>query len=316
MKHRSVVLIVTLALVSLPALLAVGEAAWYRRWIAENGTIVSLGVERAFFLYVPPSYDASKPTALVISMHGAGMRAVAHMHTSQWNRVADRHGFIVVYPSAIKGRGPLVWEFGDEGDHALADVRFMADLIDHIGGSYNIDRRRIYANGLSNGGGMSFALSCTMSDRIAAVGLVGTAFTAPWEWCTDDRPVPMIAFHGTDDTSTPYHGGRTWIAPPWMAFPSIPTYVANWARRNRCAAESVETRVAGDVTRRSYSNCANDANVLFYTIEGGGHTWPGGGPLPEWFVGTTTDSIDASSVMWEFFREHPLQQTPVERQRQ
>ena len=306
MKNRGRVLAAALLLITLPALLTVGEAAWYHHWIAENGTIASSGIDRAFHLYVPPSYDRSTPAPLVISMHGAGMRAVAHMHTSQWNRVADRHGFIVVYPSAIKGRGPLVWEFGDDRGATLIDVRFIADLIDHVAGAYNIDRTRIYANGLSNGGGMSFALSCTMSDRIAAVGLVGPAFTVPWEWCMDPRPVPMIAFHGTDDTATPYHGGKTWIAPPGMAFPDIPTAVANWSRRNRCAAEATDMRVAADVTRRTYANCANNASVHFYTIEGGGHTWPGGGPLPEWFVGTTTHTIDASQLMWEFFREHPL----------
>jgi polyhydroxybutyrate depolymerase len=305
MKPRRLMLIATLALVMLPALLAAGEAAWYHRWIAENETIVSSGIERAFYLYVPPGYDGAKPAPLVISMHGAGMRAVAHMHTSQWNRVADRHGFIVVYPSAIKGSGPLVWDFGRERG-ASADVPFIADLIERISASHNIDRTRIYANGLSNGGGMSFALSCTMSDRIAAVGLVGTAFTVPWEWCTDDRPVAMIAFHGTGDTSTPYHGGRTWVAPRGRAFPSIPAYVAHWARRNRCGVEQAEARVAADVTRRSYTSCANGATVQFYTIERGGHTWPGGGPLPEWFVGSTTRSIDASEVMWEFFTQHPL----------
>jgi polyhydroxybutyrate depolymerase len=64
--------------------------------------------------------------------------------------------------------------------------------------------------------------------------------------------------------------------------------------------------VAPDVTRRIYTRCANDATVVLYTIEGGGHTWPGGGRVPEWFAGRTSYSIDASSLMWAFFREHPL----------
>ena len=68
----------------------------------------------------------------------------------------------------------------------------------------------------------------------------------------------------------------------------------------------VDSLVAPDVVRRAYTGCAGDAAVVLYTIRGGGHTWPGGGPLPEWFVGTTSSSIDASSLMWEFFREHPL----------
>ena len=114
----------------------------------------------------------------------------------------------------------------------------------------------------------------------------------------------MIAFHGTADPVTPYNGGRTWVAPE--PFPSIPTWTANWARRNRCGTNPVESVVAADVTRRSYTNCADDAAVVLYTVREGGHTWPGGKPGPEWFVGTTSNGVDASSQMWAFFREHPL----------
>ena len=79
-----------------------------------------------------------------------------------------------------------------------------------------------------------------------------------------------------------------------------------WARRNQCSATPVDSAVTFDVTRRAYSHCSDDAAVVLYTVEGGGHTWPGGGPMPEWFAGRTTRSIDASSVMWAFFREHRL----------
>jgi polyhydroxybutyrate depolymerase len=177
-------------------------------------------------------------------------------------------------------------------------------LIDTLKAHYNIDSSRIYANGLSNGGGMSFVLSCTMSDRIAAVGLVGAAHLLPWNWCTDPHPVPMIAFHGTDDPAVPYNGGTSWVAPE--RFPSIPGWTANWARRNRCESKPVDSAVAAHVTRRQYVSCADDAAVVLYTIQGGGHTWPGGKPLPEWFVGSTSNEIDATRLMWEFFRQHPL----------
>src|SRR6185295_19811322 len=145
---------------------------------------------------------------------------------------------------------------------------------------------------------------CTLSSRIAAVGLVASAQLLPFGWCKDPRPVPMIAFHGTADEFTPYLGGRTFVAP--NAFPSIPVWAARWARRNRCAPNAVDSVVASDVTRRTYTNCADDAAVVLYTVEGGGHTWPGGGPLPESWLGRTTHSIDASSQMWAFFRQHPL----------
>jgi polyhydroxybutyrate depolymerase len=64
--------------------------------------------------------------------------------------------------------------------------------------------------------------------------------------------------------------------------------------------------VAPDVTRREYTQCANDAAVVLYIVRGGGHTWPGGGPLPEWFVGADSRSIDATTTMWAFFRAHRL----------
>ena len=158
----------------------------------------------------------------------------------------------------------------------------------------------------SNGGGMSFALSCTLSNRIAAVGLVGSAQTLPWTWCEDHRPVPMINFHGTADRLTPYKGGVSWVSPGHRGFPNQLTWTANWAQRNHCAPNPVDSVVAPDVTRRLYTRCADDATVVLYSVRGGGHTWPGGGPMPEWYVGRTSRSIDASSEMWAFFREHPL----------
>ena len=268
-----------------------------------NGSLISSGVKRTYLLYVPRSYDPAKPTPLVISMHGAGLWGASQRDISRWNDLADRKGFIVVYPSGVGGKGVRVWR-AEPGDGLTKDVRFISELIDTLRASYNIDSTRIYANGLSNGGGMSFALSCTLSDRIAAVGIVAAAQTLPWRWCTDERPVPMIAFHGTADPEVPYNGGSSWVSP--RPFPSTPRWTANWARRNRCGENSVESTVAADVTRREYRECADDATVVLYTVHGGGHTWPGGMRLPEWFVGRTTRSIDATSLMWEFFSEHPL----------
>ena len=114
----------------------------------------------------------------------------------------------------------------------------------------------------------------------------------------------MIAFHGTADRFAFYNGGQSWVAP--HPFPAVPIWTANWARRNRCGPEPVESLVAADVVRREYTHCADEAAVVLYIVQGGGHTWPGGGPLPEWFVGSDSRSIDATSTMWAFFRAHPL----------
>jgi len=295
-----------LTLLGLPVVLSLIEAVSFNVVNRNNGAILSSGEEREYLLYVPGSYDRAKATPLVVSLHGGGMWPASQRETSQWNRVADEHGFIVVYPSGTGLARHKAWR-ADGGAGSAKDVRFISELIDTLKATYNIDLTRVYANGLSNGGGMSFVLSCTLSDRIAAVGLVASAQFLPWSWCTDHRPVPMIAFHGTADRQTQYKGGTSWVAPGTL-FPDIPTWTANWAGRNQCGPNPIESMVAADVSRREYTNCAENAPVVLYTVLGGGHTWPGGGPLPEWFVGTTSNSIDASSEMWAFFREHPLRQ--------
>ena len=254
--RRTRVLGAALAIVALPVILVPIEAVSYYVRNRSNGSIVSSGEMRKYLLHVPASYDRAKPTPLVISMHGGALWDAAQKEISQWNPVADREGFIVVYPSGARGNGPGHWR---TGDRAGRDVVFISDLIDKLSAEYNIDPARIYANGLSNGGGMSFVLSCTLSNRIAAVGMVNAAQLLPWSWCTDTRPVPMITFHGTADPVVPYTGGKTWVAP--RAFPHVPTWTANWAKRNRCAAEPFDSPVAANVTRRTYTGCADNASV-------------------------------------------------------
>jgi polyhydroxybutyrate depolymerase len=302
MKDRKIVLGAALAIIGLPVAMVPIEAVSFYTSSRDNGSFVSSGEKREYLLYVPSSYDRSRATPLVISMHGAGLWGAAQKETSGWNNLADRQGFIVVYPSGVGGKGVRVWRV-EPGAGLMKDVRFISELIDTLAASYNIDSNRIYANGLSNGGGMSFVLSCALSDRIAAVGMVAAAQTLPWNWCTDRRAVPMIAFHGTADPEVPYDGGSAWVSS--RPFPSTPKWAANWARRNRCESDPAESTVAVDVTLRAYTGCADDDAVLLYTVKGGGHTWPGGTPLPEWFVGRTTRSIDATSLMWAFFRDHP-----------
>lgn len=303
MKSRWMVLATVLVLLSMPVFLVVIEAVSHHMRNRPNGYLMSSGHKREYVLYVPKSYDRTRPTPLVISMHGAALWGAAQQEISQWSEVAEREGLIVVYPSGRKGVGPRIWRANGSPGMSI-DVKFISELIDTLSAAYNIDSTRIYADGLSNGGGMAFVLSCTLSHRIAAVGLVGSAQLLPWDWCTDRRAVPMIAFHGTDDQFTPYHGGKTWVAP--RRFPSIPVWTTSWARRNQCALTPVDSVVAADVTRRAYTGCAGDADVVLYTVQDGGHTWPGGGPLPVWFVGKTTHSIDASSELWAFYSGHRL----------
>jgi polyhydroxybutyrate depolymerase len=304
MKRRGIALAFALSLLLLPAVAVVIGAALHYFENRTSGTIVVSGHTRPYIVHVPATYDPRKPTALVLSMHGAMNWPAFQMRMSGWNRLADEQGFIVAYPGG-EGAGPAIFNLdGARTPARMPDVVFISQLIDKLQASYNIDPARIYANGLSNGGGMSFVLSCALSHRIAAVGLVASAQILPWAWCTDTKPVPMIAFHGTADAWTPYRGGKVWIAPE--PFPSIPKWAEKWARRNRCAPNAVESAAAASVSKLEYTGCADDASVVLYTIRDGGHTWPGGLQLPEWILGATSHDIDATRVMWKFYEKHRL----------
>jgi polyhydroxybutyrate depolymerase len=305
MTRRTIVIGAVLSCIGLPPLFVLVNAASFYSVNRTNGTLVtSAGQTREYILYVPRRYDRAKPTPLVISIHGAANWPSFQMNLTQWNTLADEHGFIVVYPAG-EGGGPKAWFLrGERTPSRMPDVVFISELIDKLEASYNIDPARIYANGLSNGGGVTFVLSCTLSHRIAAFGPVAAAVTLPVDWCPDARPAPMIAFHGTGDRFTPYNGAKVWLAS--VPFPSIPEWTATWARRNHCEPNPIESVVAPDVTRVEYTSCADNAAVVLYTIKEGGHTWPGGKPMPEWLVGRTTRSVDATNQMWAFFREHPL----------
>jgi len=312
MNSRKIVIGAALVLIGLPIVLVLivyGSfyAVFYfpNRTSATTGTIVSSAAKREYLLYVPKSYDRAKPTPLVINLHTAMSWPTSSMNISQWNLVADEHGFIVVYPAGT-GFGSKSWEMTGSGTPSrMPDVIFISELIDKLEVSYNIDKMRIYADGMSNGGAMAFVLSCTLSGRIAAVGMVSAGLYPEWSWCPDHRPVPVIAFHGTPDPICPYYGGRTRFGD--HIFPSVPSFMANWARRNRCAPNPIESEVAADVTRLQYTDCADDASVVLYTVKGEGHQWPGGKPIvAKWLVGPYSRSIDATRQMWAFFREHRL----------
>jgi polyhydroxybutyrate depolymerase len=289
-----------LTLLGLPALVAAAQAGAFYRHNASTGHMMSSGEARSYVLYVPQRYDPATPTPLVVSLHGAGLWGALQRDISGWNRIADERGILVLYPSAE--RDAFIWR-EDRGPGVWRDVHFIGDLIDTVRVHYNVDPTRVYADGLSNGGGMAFALSCTMHDRIAAVGMVASAQLLPFDWCPDTRPKPVIAFHGTRDPIVPYHGGESWIARD--VFPDVPAFLGQWARRNECG-DAADARIASDVVRRGWSGCSDRADVVLYAIVGGGHTWPGGLKLPAWGVGATSTSIDATRVIWAFFQAHPL----------
>ena len=85
---------------------------------------------------------------------------------------------------------------------------------------------------------------------------------------------------------------------------SAPSAMAKWAAHDHCSPTYQDDRLGTEVRRRTWSGCDSGGTVVFYIIDGGGHTWPGSIPIPR--LGMTTKQIDASATIWQFFQDHPL----------
>ena len=255
-------------------------------------TLLSGGVVRQYRLHVPPTYEADVPIPLVINFHGLGSNSQQEEALSGMSRKADQAGFIVVYPDGLDAR----WSDGP-GPDGQADLQFVRDLIAALESKYKIDPQRIYATGISNGGGMTNRLGCAMADTIAAIAPDSGAYNF-WQDCQPTRPVPVLAFHGLDDRLVPYHGGVSLAMEP-----PIPEWAAAWAERDGCGTSPAQSSLPGGVTVQTWLGCQGNAEVTLYTLEHHGHSWPGSTVMPK---AITSQAVNATDLMWDFFQVHPL----------
>ncbi len=258
---------------------------------------------------------------LVLALHGgggngAGMEALT---LGGLNRLSETAGFVVVYPDGVDrhwndGRGVPEYRAHREN---VDDVGFMAALIEHLARTQGVDRLRVYATGISNGGLLSMRLAHELSQGIAAIAPVAISITDKIAAMRQPaRPVPIVLIPGVNDPLVPWEGGN-------LGFPggravgrvlSVTDTVRYWVTHNRCAPSPGVTlepdrdpRDGTRVRRESYSGCQDGADVIVYAVEGGGHTWPGGLQyLPERVIGRTSRDIYANEVIWEFFRRHSI----------
>lgn len=229
------------------------------------------GVERAYRLHLPPAARRSGPLPLVLNFHGLGSSAARQETISGFSPLADRHGFAVVYPQALPDqRGHPHWNTRRSEDQQ-ADLDFVRTLLAELQLRYPIDRQRIYATGLSNGGGMANLLAGEMADSFAAVATVAGAYYDFADY-RPARPIPILAFHGSADRIVPYAG------------------------RGQLPA-TVQQQGAIRVERWSGA-----AEVILYTLEGHGHAWPGMTRPGAIAAGP----VDASARIWAFFARHRL----------
>jgi polyhydroxybutyrate depolymerase len=271
------------------------------------------GHTRSYLVHVPPQYDRNRPTPVVLAFHGAGTNAAIMARYCGLNAKSDQAGFIVVYPNGT-GLGNVLQVFnvglfaGPLAEHLPNDIEFVGKLLDELPALVNVDRRRIFATGISNGGMMCYRLAADMSDRIAAIAPVAGALTAgPYQ---PERPVSVIHFHGTADKLVPVKG-RDKNDSKHLVMQSLDATINTWVKLDGCPTTAQihdEPDRADDgtrVERRVYGPGTGGAEVVLFVIEGGGHTWPGT-HLRADFLGPTCQDISANDLMWEFFQRHPL----------
>jgi polyhydroxybutyrate depolymerase len=251
-------------------------------------------VVRDYRLAVPARYDPDRPAPLVVNLHGSGSYALEASAYSDLPRAATDRGMLVVTPDALDGK----WQLSPAG----SDADFVQALVDDIEARYCVDEARVFLIGMSLGAWKAAAQACHEGSRYAAVALVAVEVfpgTCP--------RLPVIAFHGTADTVVAYGPGGGTVdraATPNAGLPGTLTNIAAWAEHNGCDPDPVTTPLGDDVQRRVYGSCAQGADVVLYTVVGGGHTWPGSdiviGP-----PALTTHTISATKLALDWFEAHP-----------
>lgn len=269
-----------------------------------EGAIDFGGIERTYLLHVPASYDRAKPTPVVFNFHGYGSSAAAQMAYADFRPLAEREGFLVVAPNGqgASRRFTLLGATATEAD----DVEFAVALLDHLARQLCIDERRVFATGMSNGGALSSVIACRASDRFAAVGAVAAMIYVPPCGDAGRRPAPIVGMMGDADPVVPYAGGQVRCCGN-PNIPAAPDTIANFAKRSACDEPPEERRPKPTIAHRVWTGCHAANAVELYTIEGGGHTWPGAAfDLASRGLGATTQELVATETLWAFFEAHPL----------
>jgi polyhydroxybutyrate depolymerase len=269
------------------------------------GTFRSGGMDRTYMLHVP----AGDPVGLVLSLHGGGGSGISQRALTGFDTVADGHNLLVIYPdgydkSWADGRGA-----SPADRHHINDVAFLVGLVTKVQHDYGVAPGHVFVTGMSNGGFMSNRLACDRADVFAAVapvaGTLGVGVA-----CNPSQPVSVWEAHGTADPLVPFKGGAVRGRGGLSHSISADTMVDKWRSADGCqgdpAMEALPDVRDGTVVHRYESTgCAANTEVVFYKIDRGGHTWPGGKQyLPKAIIGPTTRALDGSEAIAQFFLAH------------
>jgi polyhydroxybutyrate depolymerase len=248
---------------------------------------------RSYLLHVPHGYRPAVRLPVVVFFHGHGGTAAAAEAGSGWSRQAERVPLLAVYPQGLpEGRaGPSFWANVGPADDGVDDGRFVSLLLDDVSRLVCVDPARVYASGMSNGGGMAGFLACNLAHRFAAIAPVAGNYYPPHVDCADETvPLPVLAVHGTADSS--YRG----ISLPGIEpLPPVPVWLTEWVARDGCRAGPRTTRPASGLTVLAWAGCRAGSEVVHYRLDGAGHV------LPATLAGRPT-----AQTLWSFFARHRL----------
>lgn len=276
--------------------------------------LTSGGITRTGLLYLPKGYDGTKAMPLVIGYHGGFGLGENQEKLTHMSEVADKEGFIILYPDGIQrhwndGRTKEGGATADTGE--VDDVQFTKNLIATTSTKFTIDSKRIYATGISNGGMMTYRLACEMTNTFAAIAPVSSGLPTEYQpKCQPAGPIPILMMQGTSDPLIPFDGGQI-QGNRGAVLPTRET-LTFWITNNKASTTPVTTELPDTsadgttVTHESYQpSDATGAPVEFYLINNGGHTWAGGNQYaPERFIGKTNRDVDASELIWDFFKQY------------
>ncbi|HIW91408.1 MAG TPA: prolyl oligopeptidase family serine peptidase [Candidatus Corynebacterium avicola] len=265
-------------------------------------TVRSSDRNRKGVLSLPEDYSADQSYPVLLAYPGYKESAASmHKYTG-----FDRHPAIVVYMQGVSDS----WEgapYAKTKDGE--DVRFTMDMLAALNTTYNVDKSRIYAAGMSNGGGMVAKLACRKPDVFAAVASVsGAYYSGTRENCVEDthRAPSMLEIHGTEDETINYSGGRRHGG----SYMGARDLVQQFADRNGCQATPVTTALAGDVQRQQWPMCTAGTSVVHLRVGDGGHSWPGDASGASGAASSSAEatsySLNATTEVWEFLSGHRL----------
>ncbi|MEM9324647.1 MAG: PHB depolymerase family esterase [Bacteroidota bacterium] len=284
-----------------------------------NGTLDHQNRVREYVLHIPETYQGSSEVPLVIFLHGGGGNAQSAQGFTNFNLASEENGFLVAYPQGFHEAAPnsFVWADGrglPPDDLGIDDVGFINALVDELVLQYAIDERKVYLCGFSNGSFLTQRIAFEDNARFAAMGTLGGTMNE--EFLTGGgpgRPIPMIYVFGTDDGLVPYDGGFVSDNEELESVIGVEAAVDYWVQNNECATAltavdlpDLNTNDNSIITVFEYTDCAcSNAQVMFYRVEGAGHTWPGV-VVPNANLGNTNLDVQASRELWAFFDRFEL----------